>query len=44
MTPATGTRTAPVGAGQTLTDPVTGGVGDSARRPDGVLKVTGEFP
>jgi xanthine dehydrogenase D subunit len=38
----TPTRT-PAGAPEHLTGPGSGGVGDSAQRPDGVLKVRGEF-
>jgi xanthine dehydrogenase D subunit len=34
---------APAGAPEHLTGPGSGGVGDSAQRPDGVLKVRGEF-
>ncbi len=33
----------PGGAPQQLHDPTAGGVGDNARRPDGTLKVTGQF-
>ncbi|WP_138734679.1 xanthine dehydrogenase subunit D [Modestobacter excelsi] len=39
---STPTRT-PTGAPAHLTGPGSGGVGDSAQRPDGVLKVRGEF-
>ncbi|MCZ2803493.1 xanthine dehydrogenase subunit D [Modestobacter sp. VKM Ac-2983] len=39
---STPTRT-PTGAPEHLTGPGSGGVGDDAQRPDGVLKVRGEF-
>ena len=39
---STPTRT-PAGAPAHLTGPGSGGVGDDAQRPDGVLKVQGEF-
>ena len=42
-TPTRAPARLPEGAPQQLRDPAEGGVGDSARRPDGVLKVTGQF-
>ncbi|SDY70472.1 xanthine dehydrogenase, molybdenum binding subunit apoprotein [Modestobacter sp. DSM 44400] len=42
MSTPTPTRT-PTGAPEHLTGPGRGGVGDDAQRPDGVLKVRGEF-
>jgi xanthine dehydrogenase D subunit len=42
MSAPTPTRT-PTGAPEHLTGPGSGGVGDDAQRPDGVLKVRGEF-
>ncbi|MFC9854908.1 xanthine dehydrogenase subunit D [Streptomyces prasinus] len=41
----TGTAAIPLGAPSTLTQgaPASGGIGESTLRPDGILKVTGEF-